>query len=195
MRPLDLRVQEHGRTLPMPTQPVASPSARGAARSRRDHLRLRHSAPGPHHERRGLPCHGRHRTRADSGPGMLDAASAGGSPAAKPFTDDSQIHSYRAYNQTAYIPLVSDLLPPAPSRPLRWSASTAAVALALMLTSCAGSDDSNDDAASSSTSSSPTTSAGSTAGTGDVVALAEAFAATLSDDQKTALNQDYTFEN
>ena len=126
---------------------------------------------------------------------MLDAASAGGSPAAKPFTDDSQIHSYRAYNQTAYVPLVSDLLPPAPSRPLRWSATTAAVALALMLTSCAGSDDSNDDAASSSTSSSPTTSAGSTAGTGDVVALAEAFAATLSDDQKTALNQDYTFEN
>lgn len=126
---------------------------------------------------------------------MLDAASAGGSPAAKPFTDDSQSHSHRAYNHTAYVPLVSDLLPPPPRRPLRRSATTAAVALALVLTGCAGSDDSTDDAASSSTSSSPTTSAGSAAGSGDVVALAEAFAATLSDDQRTSLEQEYSFEN
>jgi Protein of unknown function (DUF3500) len=34
-----------------------------------------------------------------------------------------------------------------------------------------------------------------TAGSGDVVALAETFAATLTDDQKASLNQDYTFAN
>jgi hypothetical protein len=74
----------------------------------------------------------------------------------------------------------------------RWPATTAAVALALTLTSCAGSDDSSSAGAAPSSSSAAASSA---AGSGDVVALAEAFAATLSDDQKNSLDQDYTFEN
>ena len=86
------------------------------------------------------------------------------------------------------------------ARLLRWPATTAAVAVVLSLTSCSGSDGAADDAASSPTSSaaaSTSTSSPSTAvaGSGDVVALAEAFAATLTDDQRASLDQDYTFAN
>lgn len=45
------------------------------------------------------------------------------------------------------------------------------------------------------TTTSPTASATSSASSSDVVALAEAFAATLDEDQLTALNQDYSFDN
>jgi hypothetical protein len=69
-------------------------------------------------------------------------------------------------------------------------AAGAALVLSLGLVGCS-SDDSND----STSSSSASTSAGSTAASGDVVALAEAFAATLDDDQAEALQQDYTFAN
>jgi len=83
---------------------------------------------------------------------------------------------------------------------LRWPATTAAVALVLTLTSCAGSDDTSDTddqaaTSSSAASSSAPTTAPTTAGSGDVVALAAAFAATLSADQQTSLDQDYSFAN
>jgi hypothetical protein len=82
-------------------------------------------------------------------------------------------------------------------RLLRWPATAAAVAVALSLTSCGGSDDTAASASSASSSSSDSSSPAATvaAGSGDVVALAEAFTATLSDDQKTSLNQDYSFAN
>jgi len=69
-------------------------------------------------------------------------------------------------------------------------AASAAVLMSLSLVGC-GADDSKDSA----TSSSSSNSAGSTTASGDVVALAEAFAATLDEDQATALQQDYTFDN
>ncbi|WP_345712728.1 DUF3500 domain-containing protein, partial [Kineococcus glutinatus] len=91
-------------------------------------------------------------------------------------------------------------MPTSPTDPARRrhrrpaAAAAAAAALALTLAGCSSSDESGD-----TTSSSSTTSAGSSstasAGSGDVVALAEAFAATLDDDQRTSLNQEYTFAN
>jgi hypothetical protein len=69
-------------------------------------------------------------------------------------------------------------------------AASAAVLLSLTVVGC-GSDDSSESASSSSVSNSST----STAGSSDVVALTEAFAATLDDDQAEALQQDYTFAN
>ena len=64
----------------------------------------------------------------------------------------------------------------------------AAVAvLALTLSGCSGSSSSSSTAA---TGGSP-----ATVGQGDVVALAQAFAGTLSDEQRTALNQQYGFAN
>ncbi|WP_207507789.1 DUF3500 domain-containing protein [Klenkia brasiliensis] len=73
-------------------------------------------------------------------------------------------------------------------------AASAAVLMSLGLVGC--SSDTTSDSTSTSTSSAATSaSSGSTAASGDVVALAEAFAATLDDDQREALNQDYTFDN
>jgi Protein of unknown function (DUF3500) len=69
-------------------------------------------------------------------------------------------------------------------------AASAAVLLSLGLVGC-GSGDSSESASSASASSSST----STADPGDVVALAEAFVATLDDGQVEALQQDYTFAN
>lgn len=67
--------------------------------------------------------------------------------------------------------------------------ASAALALTVTLASCAT-------ATSESTSTpTPTSTATATATSSDVVALAEAFAATLSDEQKTALYQDYTYAN
>ncbi|WP_432507434.1 DUF3500 domain-containing protein [Kineococcus arenarius] len=77
---------------------------------------------------------------------------------------------------------------------LRWPATTAALALALTLGSCSSSEETGD-ASSSSTTSSSSSSSTVAAGSGDVVALAEAFAATLSDEQRETLNQEYTFAN
>ena len=98
-------------------------------------------------------------------------------------------------------------------RSLRWP-STAAVAVVatLALSSCgsatetagtsAATASSAGSSASSSGSGSATSSAASSlasaetsSGSGDVVALAEAFAATLTDEQKASLNQAYTFAN
>jgi hypothetical protein len=75
----------------------------------------------------------------------------------------------------------------------RLPATAITVALALTLTGCAGSDTAG--TSSASTKASATSSATPTAGSGDVVALAQAFAASLSDEQREALNQDYTFTN
>lgn len=79
---------------------------------------------------------------------------------------------------------------------LRLPAVGVAAALTITLAGCSSADDTGAGSAAttSSTTSSTTTSTGTTS-SGDVVALAEAFAATLDDDQKTALNQDYTFAN
>ncbi|MEJ5914360.1 DUF3500 domain-containing protein [Pseudokineococcus sp. 1T1Z-3] len=75
------------------------------------------------------------------------------------------------------------------------TASAAGLALALALAGCSGST-SDDDAGSTSTSTSTSgSSSTATAGSGDVVALAEAFSATLDEDQQEALEQEYTFEN
>ena len=89
-----------------------------------------------------------------------------------------------------------------PQRLLRWPATAAAVAVALTLTSCGGSDDTTGTASSSSSPSAGSSSSDSSApaatvaaGSGDVVALAETFAATLSEEQKTSLQQDYSFAN
>ncbi|SDM11444.1 Protein of unknown function [Geodermatophilus siccatus] len=73
-------------------------------------------------------------------------------------------------------------------------AASAAVLLSLGLVGCR-SDDSSDSSSSSSASASSSGSSTSTPGSGDVVALAEAFVATLDEDQAEALQQDYTFEN
>ena len=63
---------------------------------------------------------------------------------------------------------------------------------ALILAGCSGADE----ATSTTTPSASTSSdSSSSASSGDVVALAEAFAATLSDDQLSELNQDYSFDN
>ncbi|WP_207500332.1 DUF3500 domain-containing protein [Klenkia soli] len=80
-----------------------------------------------------------------------------------------------------------------PRLPTSAIAASAVVLLSLGLVGC-GTDDSGDTA---STSSPATTSSSSSsaASSGDVAALAEAFAATLADDQLEALNQDYTFAN
>lgn len=72
--------------------------------------------------------------------------------------------------------------------------TAAAAALALTLGGCSTSDG-PDETATSSASSSSATSSTAAAGSGDVVALAQAFAATLSDEQLEALNQEYTFAN
>lgn len=79
-------------------------------------------------------------------------------------------------------------LGPASSR--LWPVAAVAVAASLALAGCGSSDDSTTSASTSSTSSATTSAA-----SGSVVALAEAFAATLDDDQKTALDQEYTFAN
>ncbi len=68
------------------------------------------------------------------------------------------------------------------------AAVSATVLMSLVLVGC-----SSGETSSSATSSSASGSA--SAPSGEVVALAEAFAATLDDDQLEALNQDYTFEN
>lgn len=73
-------------------------------------------------------------------------------------------------------------------------AVTVIVGLGLTLAGCSGSPDSSSSSASPTASGSASASASATS-SGDVVALAEAFAATLSDDQRTALNQEYTFAN
>ena len=85
-------------------------------------------------------------------------------------------------------------------RQLRWPAATSAVvALALVVTGCGSSADTADTtiSASSSASSSSTSSSstGSTGSSSEVASLAEAFAATLTDEQLESLNQEYTFEN
>lgn len=64
--------------------------------------------------------------------------------------------------------------------------------LSLGLVGC-GSGDSGD--SSSASTSASATSSPATSGSGDVVALAEAFAATLDEEQAAALQQDYTFAN
>lgn len=72
--------------------------------------------------------------------------------------------------------------------PLRRSVrplAVAAVAVLLALGGCSGSDSST----------AATGTAPATTGKGDVVALAQAFATSLSDEQRTALDQPYTFAN
>lgn len=81
---------------------------------------------------------------------------------------------------------------PSLNRPLlRRPVTAAAVVFALALAGCASSNDTGTGTDSGSTGAS----ASSTPGSGDVVALAEAFSASLSDEQRTALNQEYTFAN
>ncbi len=77
---------------------------------------------------------------------------------------------------------------PRRARALPWVSAGAVLTLTLGLAACA-SDDTTSDSTTSSTSDAETT------GGSDIVALAEAFAATLSDDQQTELYQDYTLEN
>ncbi|MCC2031567.1 DUF3500 domain-containing protein [Microbacterium allomyrinae] len=77
-------------------------------------------------------------------------------------------------------------------RTLTWLGASSVLALSITLASCAGTPTTTateEPAASSSTSTSTTGSSS------EVVALAEAFAATLSDDQKASLYQDYSLEN
>ncbi|MBE1879044.1 DUF3500 domain-containing protein [Myceligenerans pegani] len=63
---------------------------------------------------------------------------------------------------------------------------------AMVLTGCSGTGDAGSSETDTGSSAASTTSSGDSS---DVVALAEAFAATLDDDQIAELNQDYTFEN
>jgi len=82
---------------------------------------------------------------------------------------------------------------------LRWHAATSAlVALALAVAGCGTADDTDGSAtstASPSASSTESSTDSSTGSSSEVVSLAEAFAATLDEDQQAELEQDYTFEN
>lgn len=71
-------------------------------------------------------------------------------------------------------------------------AASAAIALAIGLAGCASATSSESTAEASAT---PSATADTSTSTSDVVALAEAFAATLTDDQQAELYQEYTFEN
>ncbi|MFK3670571.1 DUF3500 domain-containing protein [Leifsonia aquatica] len=76
---------------------------------------------------------------------------------------------------------------PAPARRRTlWIGTASALAISLTLAGCTAADTASPTSAMTST---------ATAGSGDVVALAKAFAATLSDDQTTELQQKYTFAN
>ncbi|WP_353808640.1 DUF3500 domain-containing protein [Agromyces sp. SYSU T00194] len=80
-----------------------------------------------------------------------------------------------------------------PATPLRrWIGASSALVLAVTLAACSSTDETTSESTASESSSS---SSSSTASSSDVVALAEAFAATLSDDQQAELFQEYTFEN
>ena len=80
-------------------------------------------------------------------------------------------------------------------RRLRWSAAPVALTLALAVGGCASSADSAGTGTATATASSSSSTTGSATGSGDVVSLAQAFAATLSQDQKASLQQNYTFAN
>lgn len=79
----------------------------------------------------------------------------------------------------------SQMPTPARRRTL-WIGTASALAISLALAGCTAADTASPTSAMTST---------ATAGSGDVVALAKAFAATLSDDQTTELQQKYTFAN
>ncbi|WP_419702875.1 DUF3500 domain-containing protein [Promicromonospora sp. NFX87] len=83
-----------------------------------------------------------------------------------------------------------------PRRTAAWK--VLAVGLTVSLAGCTGSDGTSAGSAETSASASSSSTASATASSeagADVVTLAEAFAATLDDEQLSALNQDYTFEN
>ncbi|MFT4211913.1 MAG: DUF3500 domain-containing protein [Microbacterium sp.] len=79
-------------------------------------------------------------------------------------------------------------------RPRAWLAGAGALALTTALASCTSTATTEETATATATATATSTASASSS-SGDVVALAEAFAATLSDDQKSSLSQDYTFAN
>ena len=72
---------------------------------------------------------------------------------------------------------------------------TAATAVAVLVSACSGGSDDASSPTSSSASASATATAGNTAGAGAVVDAANAFTATLTDDQKTAALLEFTEDN